>query len=356
MLIAGSGLASAIIELTAVSQLWSTGYGRAISVKTVLFVVLIVLGWMNRKALGDPARLRRSVRVELVLLALVVVAVAVLTSLRPGRDVSSAPGRTWSARLRLRPHLRAGRSSSAARCRSSPSAFGAPGHAAPPDGDGDRSVGLRRRRTRRAALGSLRRGRPTVAAEACGHGCYAVSIPRAHPTAFGVALRGDGVPRSIVFPVRQWPPPLGTPFLQRANRAFSGLQSVVYREHLASDPAHAITTLWTLEAPGSVEYTIAGGAQGIVIGRRRWDRPSRTAPWTLSPRTDSPSPLRRGGALPGRSGDGRDTCRRDALVGRSGDPGVVHGDLHRAKALPSTLQMTARRTSWSTDISPTTRR
>ena len=91
VLIAGSGLARALVELSAVSQLWSTAYGRAIFAKTVLFAVLIVLGWMSRQALGDPARLWRTVRVELLLLALVVLAVAVLTSLRPGRDVDAAP-------------------------------------------------------------------------------------------------------------------------------------------------------------------------------------------------------------------------------------------------------------------------
>ena len=91
ILVAGSGIASAIVELTAVSQLWSTGYGRAILAKTALFVVLVALGWVSRRALGEPARLRRSVRIELVLLALVVVAVAVLTSLRPGRDEVTTP-------------------------------------------------------------------------------------------------------------------------------------------------------------------------------------------------------------------------------------------------------------------------
>ena len=119
VLIAGSGLARALVELTAVSQLWSTAYGRAIFAKTVLFAVLIVLGWMSRQALGDPARLWRSVRVELLLLALVVLAVAVLTSLRPGRDVELRSGDD-RPRGRRRPGASCPeRSSSPARRRSS---------------------------------------------------------------------------------------------------------------------------------------------------------------------------------------------------------------------------------------------
>ena len=128
---------------------------------------------------------------------------------------------------------------------------------------------------------------------------------------------GNGLPRS------------GTAFLRRATRTFGELQSVVYREHLAADPTHAITTLWTLAAPGSVEYAIAGGAQGIVIGRRRWDRPSRTAPWTLSVSDRLTQPAPPWGT---RSRDARimreSPLGRDAVVGRSGDSGVVHGDLH----------------------------
>ena len=157
-----------------------------------------------------------------------------------------------------------------------------------------------------------------------------------------MVVSGDGVPRSLTFPVRQWPPPSGTAFLSRATRTFGELQSVVYREHLAADPTHAITTLWTLAAPGSVEYAIAGGAQGIVIGRRRWDRPSPTAPWTLSvsDRLTQPAPP-------------WGTRSRDARIMRESPtdvtlswvdpviPAWYTATFTRAKALPTTLQMTA---------------
>jgi putative copper export protein len=89
LVLAATGAARALAELSAVSQLWSTGYGRAILVKTALFAVLLGLGWMSRSrvlANGVAGRLRNLVIVELVLALGVVVAVAVLTSLRPGRS------------------------------------------------------------------------------------------------------------------------------------------------------------------------------------------------------------------------------------------------------------------------------
>ena len=87
--VAVTGIVRASFELLAVSQLWSTGYGRALLVKTALFAALVALGWVNRARLVPVlarARLRRNVTVELVLLVALVAAVAVLVQLRPGRN------------------------------------------------------------------------------------------------------------------------------------------------------------------------------------------------------------------------------------------------------------------------------
>ena len=74
--------------------------------KTVLFVPLIGLGWLNRTLLlGVFARLRRSVLVELTLLSGIVVAVAVLTELRPGRDASRALAATSAQQVAQPPEL-----------------------------------------------------------------------------------------------------------------------------------------------------------------------------------------------------------------------------------------------------------
>ncbi len=91
-LLAASGLARALTELSAVSQVWSTSYGRALAVKSALFAGLLALGFVNRRLLRSAfRRLRRPLRAEALVLAAVVVAVSVLTELRPGRD-RPAPG------------------------------------------------------------------------------------------------------------------------------------------------------------------------------------------------------------------------------------------------------------------------
>jgi copper transport protein len=109
LLLAASGLARALVELTSVSQLWQLGYGKAILVKTGLLLAVLVLAWLNRFRLlprltgGNPGRARRHLRgtalAELALLVVVLGAVAVLTDLRPGRTFgrgASAPAVTSS--------------------------------------------------------------------------------------------------------------------------------------------------------------------------------------------------------------------------------------------------------------------
>ncbi len=84
--LAGSGLVRALTELSAVSQIWSTSYGRVLAAKSILFLPLLGLGWLNRTTLlGAFARLRRSALVEVMVILAIVVVVAVLTELRPGK-------------------------------------------------------------------------------------------------------------------------------------------------------------------------------------------------------------------------------------------------------------------------------
>jgi len=86
VVLAATGVGRALAELSAVSQLWSTGYGRAIIAKTGLFAVLLGLGAQSRSRVrAGVERLRNLVLAELVFVVGVVIAVAVLTSLRPGR-------------------------------------------------------------------------------------------------------------------------------------------------------------------------------------------------------------------------------------------------------------------------------
>ena len=88
VVVAVTGGARALWEVAAVSQLWSTGYGRALVVKTALLAGLVLLGYLNRRRLDRFAAVRRRAAAELVLLAGVIAVVAVLTDLQP----ANAPG------------------------------------------------------------------------------------------------------------------------------------------------------------------------------------------------------------------------------------------------------------------------
>lgn len=82
-----TGVVRALSELSAVSQLWTTGYGRAILAKTAIFALLLGLGAVSRASIrARTGGLRNVVRLELALALALVVAVAILTSLRPGRS------------------------------------------------------------------------------------------------------------------------------------------------------------------------------------------------------------------------------------------------------------------------------
>src|SRR5207244_1665751 len=78
--VALGGVARALTELSAVSQVWTTGYGRALLVKTAVFAALLALVWFARRGL---------LLVKLGLLVVIAVTVGTLTDLRPGRARSA---------------------------------------------------------------------------------------------------------------------------------------------------------------------------------------------------------------------------------------------------------------------------
>jgi copper transport protein len=88
--LAVSGGLRALWELSAVSQLWSTSYGRTLVVKTVLLLMTLAIASRSRRLLGRYGRLRRSITAELVVLTAVVAAVALLTNLPPGSRPAAA--------------------------------------------------------------------------------------------------------------------------------------------------------------------------------------------------------------------------------------------------------------------------
>lgn len=128
-------------------------------------------------------------------------------------------------------------------------------------------------------------GRP---AAACGSGCYSSML--------------SGTPKSITVHVRAttwkvplptpWPPRDGTAILDQATAAWRALDSLTFNEHLASDAVHSTTSTWRIQAPNRVAYTITGGgADGIIVGDKRWDRTTPKSKWIESPQSELTQPL-----------------------------------------------------------------
>jgi copper transport protein len=295
--LSATGVARAVFELSSVSQLWSTGYGRALLVKTALLAILVALGWLNRYRLlprlgsaDAEAVLRRSVRAETVLVAGIVVAVAFLTALPPGRRAQAAtPRRAATARASLPKPL--------------------PGALVLAQQDGKLAVALAVRAGRlqtivldpnRHGLAGLRvtfrvPGK-TVAARSCEPGCYTATAG-GYPRRVAVELAGGSYPRStVVFTLpRSWRP--APELVRRATSAFDRASSVVFEETLSSQPGNLIRTIWKLAAPNRFSYAIRNGPAGIVIGTRRWDKVPG-GPWQPSPQTPLPQPTTTWGPSP----------------------------------------------------------
>ena len=295
--LAATGLVRALGELSAVSELWSTSYGRALLVKTGLLGALVLLGARNRyrlvprlraasarnpAALRAFAGLRRSLVAELCLLAVLVGAVALLTELPPGR----------SARAAERPP----RGPSASRGPALPR----PGGVVLAREDGDLAVALSTRPARGRlslvatvldpngfGLDGLRLrfsvpGGPGAGASPCGAGCYTTSLPVRRTRSIDVAVSG----RRVRFPLPRRTRD-ATRLLERAARVFGSLRSLVIDERLASNPRTVIRTRFEIVAPDRLAYRIVGGQQAVVVGGRRWDR-SPNGRWQPSQQ----SPLR----------------------------------------------------------------
>ena len=255
LLIAATGVGRALAELWSVSQLWTTGYGRALVVKTALFGVLVVLGWLSRSRLAAGyARLRASVASELVVLLGLLVAVGVLTALPPGRT------------------LRAVQAAKAAP--------GGPPKLPPPDAtvvaqrDGHLAATVAVRPSgatlvtfigpdaNTADVGPVTiNGRP---AGSCGVGCYTGT---ARPGRIVTVAHGG---TTLRFDLGLRRPASG--LVLRATHAYRRLHSAVYWQRIASGLGPAVVTIWKEVAPDELSYDIANGASAIVIGKNRWDR------------------------------------------------------------------------------------
>ncbi len=271
LVLAVTGVVRALAELHSVSQLWTTGYGRLLVVKTALLAALVVLGWANRYRLVPRLReaaLRRNVVAELVLFAGLIVAVALLTDLRPGRDraaaaaVASGPPPLPAAHMVVQARESGDYAVALA--------YRPPGEEVTvlgQDGEGVNGLSVRVN---------------GVEARSCGAGCYGAFVPLRRTAT--VSVNGDDL--TFAIPAHPTPAP---GLVARATATFRASRSVDYVERLASSPRNKVVSDFTLERPNKLEYRIRGGASGVIIGARRWDR-ARGQPWVESGQTPLPQP------------------------------------------------------------------
>ena len=320
--LAATGVISALAELRSFEQLWSTGYGQVLIVKTVL------LAGARRAGLDEPAigfcrvrsfeTLRRSVAVELMLFAAWSGRLLLLTDLQTGprslRDCVG--GRRADAVRRLWAQVGRKRDLAVALAVARPARS-----LLALDSDGRRVNGLvgvdrgagaelvRRRLLRRAepssAGGSVRvRRRP--------HAGLPISR-RARPAAALRRSGDEGVPRL-------------------AHRRLRGTACLEPREQ-GGRRVHA-------RASDRLEYRIRGGAADHHQPRR-WDRPP-LGKWVPSPQdpTSQPEPIWAGHSTNAYL---LETTPTTYVVSFLADgPGVVHAATSTAaRCLPRSLRMTA---------------
>jgi copper transport protein len=273
LLLAVTGVVRAWWELLHLSHLWDSSYGQTLLVKTGLLLVAGGAGWVLR------ARVRRRAGVELVFAAGIVVALSVLVLLRPGRDIEAAPPvRISTAEPSPQP----------------------PGPArgsvvvAKEVGDLGVALHLQPQRTTAIVLSPAGGGLSGLdlrlngeRASTCGQGCYTVG--RAPGSNVDVQIDRFGPTLRTTFAV-----PTGTrpaaDLLRRIEVRYRTRRSVFFLERLASSPSQQVSALWRLEAPDRLAYQIPGGAEGLVIGNRRWDRSTPDAAWRESAQTQLPQP------------------------------------------------------------------
>ncbi|MGB2953513.1 MAG: copper resistance protein CopC [Gaiellaceae bacterium] len=278
--LATTGVVRALVELTSVDQLWSSGYGRALLVKTGLLALVLAVAWRSRyRLLSRFDALRRNVAAELVLLAGIVIAVSFLTDLTPGRDLPAVAAKRPTA-VQVEPPP----PPSDALVLATEDDQLAVALAVRPRGEVEATVigpnGY-------AASGldlAFKLGRHTVAATSCGPGCYRATRGLRRPARTLIRVLVSGRGPAFTLPAR-WPAPTADAIVGRATRVFRRLRTLVIHERLASSPQNFLKTTYELVAPNRLAYQIAGGAQAIVIGDRRWDRDNARARWQRSSQT-----------------------------------------------------------------------
>lgn len=113
-------------------------------------------------------------------------------------------------------------------------------------------------------------------ARPCGPGCYAAHASPPLDVRVGATAWRVDVPASA---------PDASALVARAARTWRSLRTLAFSDRLGSDASHVVDSRWVVVAPDRVSYAIPRGAQGVIIGGRRWDRSTPAGKWVESPQT-----------------------------------------------------------------------
>jgi copper transport protein len=274
VLLGATGIVRACFELVRVSQLWDTSYGDTLLVKTGVLLLALVVGWLLK------ARLRVRAGTELAIVAGLLVAVSILVLLKPGRTVDAAVlQRVAATEPGPKPPAPA------------PDAVVFAGQMGPLG----TALQIEPRRTTAVVLSPAGGGLSGLEvriggteASPCGSGCY--RVPAGVSGVVPVEIDGFGPTLTRTFDVPRATPDADA-LLRRAAARYRALDGVTFLERIASSPSQAVTSMWRLERPNRISYTIPGGAQGVVIGAKRWDRSTPDGKWQASAQTPLRQPV-----------------------------------------------------------------
>ena len=274
VVLAVTGVVRASFELLHLSQLWNTSYGLTLLVKTAILLAAVAAGWFLR------AHIRVRASVELGLVALVVIAVSVLVLLRPGRNIAGQVPLQQVQATQLSPQPPAPPPNAVVLAKE----VGPLGLAIAVEPQRITAIVLS---PAGGGLNGLDVRLDGHTATTCGQGCYRADLTPGRKV--GVEIGRFGPTRETSFVLPRFPRPAAD-LVRRLRKRYRALTSVRYVERLRSDETHAITAHWLLEKPARIRYSIPGGAQGIVVGTRRWDRPTPRAKWQESVQATLPQP------------------------------------------------------------------
>ncbi|MGH2970175.1 MAG: copper resistance CopC/CopD family protein [Solirubrobacteraceae bacterium] len=301
LVVAATGLLNAALQLGALEQLWTSGYGRLLAAKVLLVAVVAGLSYLHafrlrpqllaERASADPeAGVERIHRRLLAAEAPVGVAILAVAALLVGFPVPPRELREAQARAVVRP------------CDPCPFARPQPGEiaVAAPTGRLTAAAWLRRRANE--VTGTLRvidgKRRPAAVRatvvrasrqQPCGTGCWRFSLPRAGPV-LELALEGDGDRRVVRLPAR-WDmngEARSRRILARAQHSMRGLRMLRQVEIVKSAAAAGGTggrAEFRFRAPDRMAYQTRG-TQSVVIGDRTWVRPISATGWQALSRSE----------------------------------------------------------------------